>query len=1019
MKNIFLNHKFLRLEGESFGGSTENEQEEGLSPEEKLEIVSAIQSTIKSIKGDIPNKEKKQNNPDELYKKLEALREYYLGLPKHKKEIFRNSITPEEGKLIMATIFNSQLGARDYRLLETKHFEYLSEKIQSDYREKIYQERKSTEDKEITSMLQSVIADIKNILTNKENSPEVSYEAMNKLETLKEWYFGLGEYQQYQKKIFKQKITSEDINTILSAIINYTYHTSFSFSTPLSTDIMGDLRKPRKKFYYTHLEYLPKEEVLNFFRKRCEEGLMTSADQFFLDANFQEIENAVGKDAVLDFCEYLLSKSENPKEIQGLAATRYIVKNLSVFLQRIKTDNKMIAFYHLEVISRLRNFLLLNTSFHDQIIKTAVSKINDVSSGLKELFPERSIPLDAIEWPTMSLFPKSEKIKFLLSYSKIISKDDITGDKMDQHEFSAFLDKISLRLLLSNQKPITHETIDIDDEMYQLTGENIKKIEPHEFSAFLERLDDNQLSDFIDTIEIYTEGEASKYEITTTKLELGSKNNKNSNSSISQRNDFDFKLAPNIEARHRQSEDKRGYLLSNVTYSDLKNNGEVKNIGIPDILHNSGLDISIIPNEEMYAFQYTLQPKFRCGLQKKFNIELSELSIRTQFNLIHFFIENEEEWPKLNELLDLRGQDRKSRTSLMKVFTGLNIQENLDKLLSLAKSDPETFNGFTDIYSHIIDSGENLFTVLNDSVNNPKLYETFPIIKNKYIDKANALFAKLSHPKSTESPHDALNEARNINLDMISVATIFAECKKGGTPISFDDFAKMDMNVLTGNEMTIDGAREVDTYMSEMTRIYEENITNKDKVPDLIPTFKARADDIDSEFHVLKLDSAIVAFIVFTKNKDGTYFASGLNVNKEVRGSGVGEVMMRETILEKMKTATVTGSVVGTKEVAVRYLKDGAIMFDPIAKANDTNLTIVWNKENDKRYVTKSTHDTAELLKLAIIHGDKVKVVMVESQEQIPFEIASESSGFVITRILKAEDTPDKKMRVMFEKRQN
>ncbi len=246
-----------------------------------------------------------------------------------------------------------------------------------------------------------------------------------------------------------------------------------------------------------------------------------------------------------------------------------------------------------------------------------------------------------------------------------------------------------------------------------------------------------------------------------------------------------------------------------------------------------------------------------------------------------------------------------------------------------------------------------------------------------------------------------LADIEKVSKDTLLLLSAFRSLIKGNPEVSIEDIKSSRLQSYTSEEIRSDSMRET---VKEMRLMYSSNVTNDNIRALLLAKFAARIADPEnrSEFDILYFKNSLLAFVVFTKEADGTYFASGLNVTPNMQGSGIGEVMMRETIVQKTKVADVRGEVIATKDVVRRYLKDGAIMFGAETKYGEVGMKIVWSKENT-RYKTKNvvgkTDDEKYKEIRTLENRADIHTQDTEDQSKIDFELTN--AGYVITHILR------------------
>jgi hypothetical protein len=452
-------------------------------------------------------------------------------------------------------------------------------------------------------------------------------------------------------------------------------------------------------------------------------------------------------------------------------------------------------------------------------------------------------------------------------------------------------------------------------------------------------------------------------------------------------------------------------------------------------------------NENLVEVLKVLEdPYFRNQIENLFGINLKETDLRMQTSILKFLATRPVDEVTMTAQEIQLFEDPVSRLNAFKVLLAHENFEFIEGIMywynqlqeiaiPLYKKYAEMTSGLDEVTSFLTDNFRNEYE--KDVVLKIRegLIQKASEVLLKYSDQIHSLLtmeelvggmdaARLdiasenSHYTEMRSNVSRLRESiladiEKINKDTLLLLSAFRSLIKGNPAVSIEDIKNSRMQSYSPEEMRGDSMRQT---VEKMRSIYSSNVTNTSIREALLAKFDARIADPEntSEFDILYFKDELLAFIIFTKEPRGGYYASGLNVSPNMQGSGIGEVMMRETIVQKTKTADVHGEVIATKDVVRRYLRDGAVMFGAETKHGEVGMKIVWSKDNTQ-YKTKDikskTDDEIYQEVKALEENENIQVIDVEDQSKINFDLTNK--GYAITHILKLSDG---KISAVFEK---
>lgn len=160
----------------------------------------------------------------------------------------------------------------------------------------------------------------------------------------------------------------------------------------------------------------------------------------------------------------------------------------------------------------------------------------------------------------------------------------------------------------------------------------------------------------------------------------------------------------------------------------------------------------------------------------------------------------------------------------------------------------------------------------------------------------------------------ALNHA---NADVALFATVFRLTRKAHPELGFEDIRGVQLESLAAPDLTDEDRRTMET-------IARLNWTTQKKAvaETIVQGLTAALSRPDTKLYLLRKDQKIAAFIRFDQRDDGTLYAASLNVNPALRGSGIGESMMRAAIDEMARDHVIRADVFPELPVGMKYVEE-------------------------------------------------------------------------------------------------
>ncbi len=181
---------------------------------------------------------------------------------------------------------------------------------------------------------------------------------------------------------------------------------------------------------------------------------------------------------------------------------------------------------------------------------------------------------------------------------------------------------------------------------------------------------------------------------------------------------------------------------------------------------------------------------------------------------------------------------------------------------------------------------------------------------------------KVRESRSENEQANATAKLAEQGHELVLFTTIFKDSFKGTQEMSFED--------MKGVETEIRAPSEINEQTKEqMLSIFEANWQGQkpELIEGLRKGFLAKLNDNgnSTQFHILEKDGRVIAFVRFDTRSDlgkNAVYGGSLNVDPAMRGSAVGEAMMRATIDTTAKDNVIYADVFPDLMVGTKYVED-------------------------------------------------------------------------------------------------
>jgi hypothetical protein len=237
---------------------------------------------------------------------------------------------------------------------------------------------------------------------------------------------------------------------------------------------------------------------------------------------------------------------------------------------------------------------------------------------------------------------------------------------------------------------------------------------------------------------------------------------------------------------------------------------------------------------------------------------------------------------------------------------------------------------------------------------------------------------------------------------------------------SFKENPELDPEVLRGVEVA--GQPTEDLTEDEKRQILQIAATNwrsqasEEEADYVLRGLRKKLESSDTRFYTLKKDDDIAAFLRFDELGQDEVYAGSFNVKPDMRGSALGEAMLRETISKESDHNTIKGHVSPNTLAGTAYVeKFGAVLDgvervgqdDPNLKEEVYDFTLTIDKIKNRRYRAKEEGVGLDELKEGV-EGVRLEEFDASDGAQDMIEAVREAQGRgeVVSRYLYDPENP-------------
>jgi len=195
---------------------------------------------------------------------------------------------------------------------------------------------------------------------------------------------------------------------------------------------------------------------------------------------------------------------------------------------------------------------------------------------------------------------------------------------------------------------------------------------------------------------------------------------------------------------------------------------------------------------------------------------------------------------------------------------------------------------------------------------------------------------------------EILKKLGKYQADIVLFVETFKTLNREGKALELADFKNINISRRSGQEIP-------DEEKQEFEKIAEENWSKYFFKDEVIKEFKKSLKNTDNRFYTVKYGDKTIAFIRFDPQDNCELYAGSLNVRPDLRGSTIGEAVLKTILKEEAHDNTINAKVYSRLPILKRYIGEfGFVATDMIdnyhGRAGEYGFKMLLAEEENQGY---------------------------------------------------------------------
>lgn len=319
--------------------------------------------------------------------------------------------------------------------------------------------------------------------------------------------------------------------------------------------------------------------------------------------------------------------------------------------------------------------------------------------------------------------------------------------------------------------------------------------------------------------------------------------------------------------------------------------------------------------DEYLLFQQMHMPDVRAYIEQALGIQFSEITLRSQVQLLHFLAEQDNDaFDRISTIASQDGLDKKALFDSF--FASASDKKHADMLLQFAENvPPEAANKIFGRYRDLLEIFNGIEQDINEFfINDLRAEGTKVDTRNVVIEMLNRvnqfLFTELEH--ASEKNIAEIDERMKAFQEEVAIfSSIFKSAVSENIDFTFDEISGLDFSQAQVEHLTPD-------QVERMKAIAAQNYAGGTEYDQIVLREFAEnfTPGAQGRFDILEHNGEMIAFIMFKpiRDTDGQpipkqLYVGAFNLDKRYQGSAIGAAVMRETMLREPREGNVVHGI--------------------------------------------------------------------------------------------------------------
>lgn len=328
----------------------------------------------------------------------------------------------------------------------------------------------------------------------------------------------------------------------------------------------------------------------------------------------------------------------------------------------------------------------------------------------------------------------------------------------------------------------------------------------------------------------------------------------------------------------------------------------------------------------LFLFKQLHRPEVKKIFEYDFGVSYSELDLIGQINVLKYLAEKNSNI--LDRIHKIIKKDFRLKKEVLPAFLACIVDSNLANTLLdfLEHESVENVLNVLGPFNNLISTIKKVDQDIKKNIPKHRQVDRNLAIQQFILRATNTLKKAMNNPQKSNEFFDQIDE------EALLFSSIFQTAVKSSVISEIRDVSSFDVSNISNQDIS-------NIEKDEMFGVVAQNWLLRGEVgAKVVSSFKKKIDDNDllKKWVILKKDKRIISFVGFENldSNDGRLhlYAGSFNVDAKFRGSSVGEIMIREILIQESKRAVLHATMDPRIDVGTRYVEDIGFLVTGVAK---------------------------------------------------------------------------------------